>query len=303
MNPATALFAGDVSLDLTMTIDHVPEPDEKVHAEKATEAPGGVTANAAMACLRAGTLSRLAITVGEDAAGRMLVADLRSAGLDVAAATGDGASCRVVSLLEPHGEKRLILHPGVSMYPTQRLLADLSLDDIGWVHTAVYDIEAAQLLIDRCRERVIPWSLDLEPSTFPQGIDSLRGLIAGAAVVFCNARAIAAIGVNAIDKLSAMGAKAVIRTRGRDGATLYRAQGNFDTVAPRGPVVDTTGAGDCLAGWFVAERLAGASDEQALKTAVIAATLSCARLGSQSSYPSRQDVEGLCFQPANRETS
>jgi ribokinase len=293
MTGRTALFVGDVSFDLTMTVPHIPEPDEKVHATTAIESPGGVAANAAVACALAGTPVRLAIGVGDDVIGPVLVDRLKTTGVEIAWHVYPGMSCRVVVLLEPHGEKRLLLYPGVSMYPQRSEVEALSLDDVGWMHTAVYDRPAATALIDRCRARALPWSLDLEPSTFPDGIDLMRDLIADAAVVFCNGRSMASIGGNAIERLLEMGAATVVQTRGADGATLHRAEGHLDIAAPRSAVVDTTGAGDCLAGWFIAERLRGMAPEAALETAVVAATLSCARLGSQSSYPGRQDLLGL----------
>ena len=54
------MFVGAISVDLTMTVDHVPAPDEKVHAESS----GGVVANAAVACARAGGRVRLVFQVG-----------------------------------------------------------------------------------------------------------------------------------------------------------------------------------------------------------------------------------------------
>lgn len=290
MTGRTALFVGDVSFDLTMTIGRMPEPDEKVHAATAIEAPGGVAANAAVACALAGTPARLVIAVGDDIVGRTLVDQLETTGVEVSSRSYPGPSCRVVVLLEPHGEKRLLLHPGVSMYPAHSQLVDLALDDIGWVHTAVYDNSAAEFLTHQCRARALPWSLDLEPSTFPDGLDRLRACIAGAAVVFCNARSVARIGGNAVEQLFEMGAKTVVQTHGADGATLHAPLRRATIPAPRGPVVDTTGAGDCLAGWFIAERLRGTEPEKALETAIAAATISCGRLGAQASYPTRKDV-------------
>lgn len=290
MTDRIALFVGDVSLDLTMTVSHIPAPDEKVHAAQAIEAPGGVAANAAAACALAEVPTRLAIAVGDDPIGQLIVGQLQARNIDVRAQSRPGSSCRVVTLVEPHGEKRLVLHPGVSMYPT---LDQLSLDllaGIGWLHTAVYDVPAAEWLIARCRERDLPWSLDLEPSTFPDGFGQLSRCVDGAATVFCNARSIAAIGPDAVKRLLDLGVRAVVETRGSDGARLHRAHGMTPVPAPPGQVVDTTGAGDCLAGWFVAERLQGAAPAEALTTAVKAATLSCGRLGTQSSYPTRNDV-------------
>lgn len=290
MTGRTALFVGDVSFDLTMTVVRIPEPDEKLHATAVMESPGGVTANAAVACAMAGTAVHLVIGVGDDVVGRMLVDQLRAAVADLSSHIHAGSSCRVVVLLEPHGEKRLLLYPGVSMYPRLAQIEALSLNDVGWVHTAVYDHSAAALLIDRCRAGGLAWSLDLEPSTFPDGIGRMRDIIAGAEVVFCNDRCMASIGDNAVERLLDMGAATVVRTQGASGATLHLAGMHSRIAAPPGPIVDTTGAGDCLAGWFIAERLRGAEPEQALSTAVAAATLSCARLGAQSSYPTRQDL-------------
>jgi ribokinase len=290
MTGPIALFVGDVSLDLTMTVSHVPAPDEKVHATTAIEAPGGVGANAAVACALAEVPTRLAIAVGDDPVGRMIIDQLEGKKVDVRWQPQPGASCRVVTLVEPHGEKRLVLHPGVSMYPPLGQLSPDLLTGIGWLHSAVYDIPAAEWLTARCRESGVPWSLDLEPSTFPEGIDRLERCIAGAAVVFCNARSIAAIGQDAVGRLLALAVGAVVETRGGEGARLHLADCVVDVPAPRGPVLDTTGAGDCLAGWFVAKRLRGAAPQAALKTAVIAATMSCGRLGTQTSYPTLNDV-------------
>nr|WP_236638008.1 PfkB family carbohydrate kinase [Mangrovicoccus ximenensis] len=57
------------------------------------------------------------------------------------------------------------------------------------------------------------------------------------------------------------------------------------------PIADTTGAGDCLAGWFLACRARGLGPEAALNDAVTAATLSCGSVGAQAGYPLPQDVD------------
>jgi len=291
------LFAGDISVDMTMTIDHVPAPDEKVHVADASESPGGVVANAAVACARAGGAARLLVQTGDDGAGRTATDGVRRAGVEVAAETADGGTCRVVILVEPHGEKRLLLYPGVSMYPSRQQIAREPLDRVAWVHTAAYDASAAADLALRCRESGIPWSLDLEPATLPEVIDEMASVIAGADVVFCNLRAAARLGGGPEERLLAMGARAVILTLGREGAVLVERDGNRIAVTPPSlPIRDTTGAGDCLAGWFVAERLRGVPAPAALQAAVVAATLSCGRVGAQSSFPTRDEVMALSRQ-------
>jgi ribokinase len=290
MTTPAALFVGDISVDLTMTVDHVPAPDEKVHVAGMIEGPGGVVANASVAAARAGARVRLLTRVGDDPAGRLAVESVRAAGVSVDAGHADGGTCRVVVLIEPHGEKRLLLYPGASMYPSSEQVAGQSLAGVGWIHTAVYDPRAAIALIERSRAAGIPWSVDLEPVTIPDGIEAIAGFVDGAEAVFVNGRAAARLG-DAPGRLFALGARAIVLTRGPEGATLVCPDGRCLTApAPPVTVVDTTGAGDCLAGWFVAGRLAGLDDEATLRRAVIAATLSCGRAGTQSSYPTPEEV-------------
>jgi ribokinase len=58
-------------------------------------------------------------------------------------------------------------------------------------------------------------------------------------------------------------------------------------------VLDTTGAGDCFAGWFAAELAAGHSLEDAALRANAAAALSVTRPGAGSSMPTKAEVESF----------
>ncbi|MCK5932958.1 MAG: carbohydrate kinase family protein [Fulvimarina manganoxydans] len=281
------LCVGDVSLDLTMAIAHLPAPDEKVHAERTVEAPGGVVANAAVAAAKAGASVRLMIRTGNDLASQITLAALRAVGVAVEHESVQGSLCRCVILIEPHGEKRLALEPGVSMFPGEAAIERLSLEAVGHVHTALYG-EAAHRLVARCRQAGIGWSVDLEPATIAAGLDPIRDIIAGADTLFVNDRAARALGENAEALLIGHGAKSLIRTLGAGGARYHDAARSFICRPPSGlPIVDTTGAGDCLAGWYAAGRAAGRAPEDILPRAVAAASLSCGSLGAQASYPDK----------------
>lgn len=280
------LFVGDVTMDLTMVVDHVPGPDEKVHALRSVEATGGVVSNAAVAAASSGVPVRLAVQVGDDPASDAALHQLSGSGLHVEAARRPGGLSRVVVLIEPHGEKRLVLDPGVSLAPDAEAVGAVSLGAVSHVHTALYG-EAARDLIERCRTLGIGWSLDLEPASFPYGVETIADVVNGAAILFLNERAAARIGANASQRLLDMGALRVVSTLGPAGAR-YDEPGRSVTCRPPSslPVVDTTGAGDCLAGWFLAGFVEGSPVEQILARAVTAASLSCGSLGAQASYPS-----------------
>ena len=280
-------FLGDVSWDLTLLTPALPGHDEKVHAEDFVEGAGGVACNAAVAAARIGVPVTFVGTVGDDSLSSGIDALLRAEGIDPRLSTTHGSICRVVTLIEPHGEKRLVLYPGVSLSPDAAVLGLIDWSGVDHLHTAVYG-RTEREAIRRARAAGAGWSLDLEPSTFSTGLQGLAAEIDGAAVVFVNDRAAALVGEDAPGTLFGMGAHNVIRSRGPEGASLHDAVGETCVPAPSGiRIRDTTGAGDCLAGVYLARRARGDEPEAALFAAVRAATESCARIGAQPGYPPR----------------
>lgn len=286
MNRAELLVVGDASWDTTTLVDHVPAPDEKVMTSALVEDVGGVAANSAVAAKVAGVLTRLVTVLGDDAAGDDCVRRLEESGVDVHADRDSDRTARALVLLDGSGEKRLVLAPGNTFYPNQRRCRDLDLGDVTWLHTAAYDRAAAALLVRRCRAAGIRWSVDLEPATLDEGLPALSEVLTGAEVVFCNARALQMLDGH-VARLLDMGVHAVVVTRGPDGASLLTLEGQHTVAAAVRPhdVVDTTGAGDCLAGSYVARVLSGDTRDDALRYAVTAASLSCTGLGARPTYP------------------
>jgi fructokinase len=74
------------------------------------------------------------------------------------------------------------------------------------------------------------------------------------------------------------GARAVLRTRGGDGATVMNAEGSAEVAAPRVTVVDTIGAGDAFGGAFLAwwrHRGLGMTDLSDLRLLTDATAFAC----------------------------
>jgi ribokinase len=293
MSPSRALFAGDISFDTTVLVDHVPEPDEKVLTSEFVEDVGGVASNAAAACQLAGVPATLLCALGTDPAALACRASLAGRGVGVLHHDVPGSTTRALITLERHGEKRLVLATGVSMYPSLEQCRTVPLDGIGWMHTAVYDRDAATELVRRCRRAGLPWSLDLEPATLSGGLAPLTDALRDAEVVFVNAHAAAALRPDPERALFAAGVRAVVRTEGAGGAHWCTHTERLAVPVPAGSPagVDSTGAGDCLAGTFVARRLLGDRPLPALRYAVAAASYSVGRLGGQSSYAGRAELE------------
>jgi len=287
------LFVGDISLDLSLSASHIPVPDEKVHCSSAFEGIGGVVTNTAVAFVKAGGQAILVVQVGDDPASEAVGSQLAYAGLDFRPRHVAGGLCRVVTILEPHGEKRLLLYPGVSIFPDEATVASLDLTAASHLHTSCFG-SAAYSLVQRARDAGMTWSIDLEPATFAGSIEVVADVLDGADVVFVNDRAAEAIGPNPLQCLRSLGVKSIVRTRGPLGAELHTGDTVIAARLPAGlPIIDTTGAGDCLAGWFLSGCAAGWSRATALGRAVNAATFSCGRVGAQTGYPTLEDIQNF----------
>lgn len=292
------LFVGDAGLDTVVQFDHLPGPDEKIVADAVAEGPGGVVANASVAAARAGATVRLFTSVGDDAAGRALPPQLASEGVDVHVEISSSHTCRAIILIDRGGEKRLLLSPGAAMFPSVESVAAIALDGVRWVHTAAYDLRSAAMLLERCQSLGVKVSIDLEPATMPGGFGQIEGLLGDCHTVFVNERARALIGSDAVTRILRTGVPEVVETLGKRGVRLHNADGTVAVPAPEleRPVVDTTGAGDALAGWHAARRAAGDSAIDALTQAVAAATLSVGGPGAIPSYPTVDKVLGVAEQ-------
>lgn len=298
MTTPRVLFVGDSGLDTMVQFDHMPGPDEKVVADMVAEGPGGVVANASVAAARAGANAHLVTSVGDDAAGRSLPAQLAAEGVEVHVDVSAKHTCRAIILIDRGGEKRLLLSPDAAMYPSRETVADLDLDGVGWVHTAAYDRTCTAQLLSRCRSHAVKVSIDLEPATMPGGFADVEGLLGNCHTVFVNERARLLIGPDAVTRILRAGAPEVVETLGGQGIRLHTTTATVAVAAPvlDRPVVDTTGAGDALAGWHAARRSAGYTAIDALTEAVAAASLSVGGTGGITSYPTVAEVLGVAEQ-------
>ena len=82
----------------------------------------------------------------------------------------------------------------------------------------------------------------------------------------------------------------VILTLGPDGVLASDGATAVHVPAPRVKVLDTTAAGDTFTGFYLAERLRGASFADALWTACAAAAICVTRAGAAASIPTRAEV-------------
>lgn len=280
---------GDSSLDFVVRVPHIAGADNKSIGTFMGAFGGGMTANLAAAAARVGASCALVSKLGFEADARHMLEDLRGIGVDTSAVVVDRTrrtwTCFIQ--LDDTGEKALVgadtgtklpelpeVDPAI--FANTRMVAPLA-DNLSWA------IEIAE----RAKAAGSEVAIDLEPDAFEIGMPEFERLLGLSTLVFANRDAtskIAPTPVEAAKYLLSRGPALVVVSQGSDGARAFTDTGQHLSarLVEEVEVVDTTGAGDALAGTFIARYLAGDSPTESLRAAV-AASAECVRhLGSRT---------------------
>jgi 2-dehydro-3-deoxygluconokinase len=273
---------------------------------------GGDTMNAVIAAARQGARVSYVTRLGEDDFGRMLRelwqregVDASSVAVDPVAPTGlyfihhgpDGhrfsyrRAGSAASLMRPeHLPKALIanaryLHTSAITQAIAVGACDAVFEAISHARqcgvAVVYDPNLRLNLWPLARARAVIAATAAQADCFLPSLDDAR-LLSGLEVpedILAWARDLGAREV--VLKLGAGGVLAW------DGTHTRRLPGHVIDL------VDATGAGDCFAGCFMAQRTRGEGFWNSLAFANAAAALACGRYGAVASYPARQEVEAF----------
>jgi 2-dehydro-3-deoxygluconokinase len=266
---------------------------------------GGDAANVAVMSARLGARARLITRLGDDPAGRLLMEFWRSAGVDtdwVAVDPGGATGVYVNDRVDGRHQ--------FSYYRMGSAASRLSPDDLGPVALEGLDVlhvtgislaisesaaATAELAVERARAAGVPvsFSVNFRPQLAPDPA-RVAALARGADVLFVSDDdGEELFGARTVDDLlAALGPRAgeTIITRGADPALAFIGAEVVEVAPPAVDVVDTAGAGDALAGAYLASRFRGAGAGGALAVGVAAATLSCTRSGCAGSYPDADAV-------------
>ncbi len=215
---------------------------------------GGCSAYVATAVARKGIAAAPVSWVGSDDAAELYCDALRTEGCETAGVARIQAARSPVALLayQADGSCVCLYDPAFGgaeiLTPAQSELISAAR------HLAITvgpPQLTAQILALRHPQSTLYWILKSDPACFPP--DICAALSAAAAVIFCNR--------SERDMISSTRAEAVIvETGGTKGVTVL-ADGKTSTC-PVEPLIisDTTGAGDTLAGGFIAAMMSGETD-------------------------------------------
>jgi ribokinase len=275
---------GSANLDLVASTAVLPSPGETVLGRDFAEHPGGKGLNQAVAAARCGARTAFVSAVGDDNAGEVLLDVMRTDGIDttnVSRRAGVSTGRALIGVAD-NGENSIIVVAGANASVTVEQLPQCS------VVLAQLEVPLATIEVAFRAARHVGATTVLNPAPAQQ---LGRELLALCDVVVPNEHEAELLG--GAEALLQLGAKAIVTTRGADGATLTTVDGSVDIAPFRVDARDTTAAGDTFCGALCARLAAGDEMTVALRFASAAAAISTTRAGAVPSIPHANEVRDL----------
>jgi ribokinase len=292
--PAIAVV-GSLNLDLVVRVPRLPGPGETVSGDDVFSNPGGKGANQAVAAARLGRQVAMVGCVGDDQAGRDLLASLKADGVDTAhvRVVDDVPSGQAFITVSEDGENQIVVSPGAN--------ARLTVEDVRAAEGALRAAAVTLLQLEIPLEAVAAAARTAGGTVVlnPAPVRALpEELLAAVDVLVPNrvelAQLAAAPVPATVEEAAALAdrlpAGAVVVTLGGDGALVVgRGHARHIPAVPVRPV-DTTAAGDAFCGGLADALAAGAALEDAARWAARVAAAACTRPGAQASLPTPAEV-------------
>lgn len=283
------VVVGSVNRDLVVRVEHHPAPGETVLGSGHEAMSGGKGANQAVAAARLGRDVVFVGRVGADAAGRDLVGQFESEGVDVShlAVDPEAPSGLAIITVDAAGENAIVVSAGAN--------GNVSPSDVEGASAALMAATVTLLQLE------IPMDAVLAAATASEGIVILNAapaahlpsaLLSSVDVLVVNRGELATL-TGSGDPVSArsLPVPVTVVTLGADGARIIRSDAGESVAAMNVTPVDTTGAGDTFCGALAAGLDGGLSLESSVRRAVVAGSLAVGAIGARSGMPTAPQLD------------
>lgn len=256
---------------------------------------GGNGSNTSYTIAKLGSPVRALGQVGEDDFGAKVIGKLAEVGVDCdGIVRGPSATASTVVLVKNDGTRGFLHCPGASMEAFSELIDFSSVSGVTHFHVAnLFSLPHMRRLAPdnlwKARDAGLTTSMDTGWDSRGEWIGALKPCLPYLDLLFVNQGEARWLTGHEEPRRAAQtfrdaGVPVVVVKLGARGCAVFSEAGEYTGPAYSVPVVDTTGAGDCFAGGFLAALHRGASLTEAARFANAVGALSVQKLGS---------VEGL----------
>ena len=291
---------GSANVDLTFRTQRLPVPGETLTGRSLHQGMGGKGANQAVVAARLGANVAFVARVGNDAFGGAAINAYQTEGIETSHVRRDAEkpTGTAAILVDDHAENCIIVVPGAN--------EELDTDD---VLAAAPVIEGSRVVLCQL-ETPAATALEVFRIARAAGVSTIltpapaehvtAELLALCDVCVPNMTEIATIvgepvetdaqAVRAARVLQDRGVNRVALTMGADGVLVVEGAEVTHISATQVEAVDTTGAGDAFTAALAVSLAEGKSLVEAARLAGVVAAISVTRPGTQSSFPTQEEV-------------
>lgn len=261
--------------------------------ESIVQSLGGNGANTSAALAKLGVPVKLIGAVGRDEFGSAALKRLVECGVDISCVTrmGEAATATTVALVRQDGRRAFLHQPGVSRLfysnPVEWHAEACTRFHIGNPFAVTHLRRRAPELLREARDRGLRTSLDTAWDAMGEWMTVLHPCLAHADILFTNEDEARMLTGSAdasviVQRFRDAGADTIVLKLGAKGCAVFTTEGDWAVPAYPVQAVDTTGAGDCFAGGYLAALQRGLSHPEAARIANATGALNVQSMGGTS---------------------
>ncbi len=274
---------GNLNIDISLYVDHVPSRDESIVSSDAHVGAGGAASNYAVAVRYYGHQVYLIATTSSHPFVDYILDELASIGVNVSYVKRVEGIPGIVSIIveRDSGERIMVKHRGVNSLLSPNDIPRSALKEASIAHIASVEPSVALEIARRAHSLGVLVSYDPGSGAFEKK-DRVLETIKYSNIVFLNRVEAKTLASNPW-KLLNIGPDLVVVKKGSAGAYVLHPSGRVyhGLSKPIRRVVDTTGAGDAFAAFFNSCYLDSHDVLKALQYGLAAATLKTGCRGSR----------------------
>ena len=279
---------GSLNMDLCIESPYMPAKGETIIGSNFLKSGGGKGANQATAASKLGGNVYMCGAVGDDVFGDSLLADLKTAGVNVDCVKKiPNVSTGIAVIILTQGDNRIIIDKGanalVSKKDVDEFLSTAKVGDI-FLTQLENPIEIVGYGLVKAKEKGLYTILNPAPAN-----KEIIPYLKWADLITPNETELEILGGK--DNLFSSGINKIVTTLGSKGYEI--SDNNSATIYPciSVKVVDTTAAGDTLCGGLSVGLSRGESLEDSCAYGSKAASIACTQRGAQPSIPTETQVK------------